>query len=234
MANFRNEKSFERISEKRKKMASEVVAEEKMEVEDSSSVVPEFPALSAKQINAGAVEMRSVKCPPHRYTPLRDQWQNIMAPLVKYMKLQVRFNPKTRTVDMKTSELTTDAGALQKGCDFVEAFMMGFEVQDSVALLRMDDLYIRMFEIKDVKDLKGDHLNRAIGRIAGAGGKTKYAIENATKTRIVLAHTKIHILGTFSNIKIAQDAICSLILGAPPGKVYNRMRQVASRSKQRF
>ena len=45
-------------------MASEVVAEEKMEVEDSSSVVPEFPALSAKQINAGAVEMRSVKCPP--------------------------------------------------------------------------------------------------------------------------------------------------------------------------
>ena len=53
------------------------------------------------------------------------------------------------------------------------------------------------------------------GRIAGKDGRTRFTIENASRTRIVLADTKIHILGTFSSIKIARDAVCSLILGAP-------------------
>ncbi len=44
-------------------------------------------------------------------------------------------------------------------------------------------------------------------------------MENATRTRVVLADTKVHILGAFSNIQVARDALCSLILGAPPGKV---------------
>ena len=72
------------------------------------------------------------------------------------------------------------------------------------------------------------------GRIAGKGGKTKFAIENATRTRIVLADSKIHVLGSFANIKIARDAVCDLILGTQPGKVYTKLRSIASRLKERF
>lgn len=60
-------------------------------------------------------------------------------------------------------------------------------------------------------------------------GKTKFTIENATKTRIVLADSKIHILGSYQNIRVCRDAICSLILGSPAGKVYSKLRSTCAR-----
>lgn len=195
---------------------------------------PVFPRLSAAQASGNKIEYRRVRCPTHRYTPLREHWEQILTPLVEYLKLQVRFNTKTRSVEMKTSPHTLDTGALQKGADFVSAFMMGFEVQDSVALLRLDDLYVESFNVTDVKILKGDHLSRAVGRVAGQDGKTRFAIENATRTRIVVADQRIHMLGSYANLRVARNAICDLVLGAPPGKVYNNMRNVAKRMNERY
>jgi len=214
-----------------------MAVEQEMDVAGEAGAVvaslPQFKPLTAEEITNGTTQFRRVRVPAHRFTPLQQQWQNILSPLVEHMKLAVRFNPKTRSVEMKTGP-ETEPGALAKGADFVAAFAMGFEVQDAIALLRLDDLYVESFEVCDVKRLTGDHLSRAIGRIAGQSGKTKNAIENATRTRIVVADHRIHILGSFQNIKIARDAVCRLILGAPPGKVYNQMRGVASRMQERF
>ncbi|KAG8905210.1 pre-rRNA-processing protein pno1 [Tulasnella sp. 403] len=147
--------------------------------------------------------------------------------------LQVRMNLKRKAVEMRTSSYTKETGAIQKGADFVRAFALGFLLADAIALLRLDDLYLDSFEIKDVKTLGGEHLSRAVGRIAGHNGKTRFTIENATRTRIIVADTKIHIMGAFQNIKLARDAIVSLILGSPPGKVYASLRTVSARLKQR-
>jgi len=167
-------------------------------------------------------ESRKVPIPPHRMTPLKTAWPKIFPPLVEHLLLQVRMNLRDKAVELRTSKKTVDPGALQKGADFVKAFSLGFDVDDAIALLRLDDLYIETFEIKDVKTLQGEHLARAIGRIAGKDGKTKFAIENTTKTRVVLADQKIHILGGFQNIRMAREAVVSLILGSPPGKVYGK------------
>ncbi|KAH9930742.1 uncharacterized protein B0H18DRAFT_993332 [Fomitopsis serialis] len=195
---------------------------------------PTFPPLpAAAQRTTLKSEMRRIPIPPHRMTPLKKDWVNIFSPLTEMLQLQVRMNVQRKCVEIRTSKHTHDIGAIQKGADFVKSYALGFDVNDAIALLRLDDLYLDSFEIKDVKTLHGDHLSRAIGRIAGQDGKTKFTIENASRTRIVLADTKIHILGSFQNIKVARDAIVSLILGSPPGKVYAGLRTVSSRMRQR-
>ncbi|KAI4208354.1 MAG: hypothetical protein LQ348_000205 [Seirophora lacunosa] len=207
--------------------------EEASEMQVDQEGRPKFPAVKSSKARHVAAT-RKVLVPPHRMTPLKSSWPKIYPPLVEHLKLQVRMNIKGKAVELRTSKFTTDAGALQKGEDFVKAFTLGFEVDDAIALLRLDDLYIETFEIRDVKTLHGEHMGRAIGRIAGKDGKTKFAIENASKTRIVLADQKIHILGGFKNIHVAREAIVSLILGSPPGKVYGNLRTVASRMKENF
>ncbi|ORX40846.1 hypothetical protein BD324DRAFT_612284 [Kockovaella imperatae] len=202
--------------------------------EPSSSASGFAPLPASAQSSVLKNEFRRIPIPPHRMSPLKREWVNLYTPMVEMLGLQVRMNIKRRAVELKTSGHTVDSGAVQKGADFVKAFALGFEVNDALALLRLDDIYLDSFEIKDVKTLHGDHLSRAIGRIAGEGGKVKFSIENASRTRIVLAETHVHILGSVQNIKIARDAISSLILGSPPGKVYAHLKAVGARMKQRF
>lgn len=213
------------------------------------------------------LNMRRIFVPPHRYTPLKNNWIDIIRPIVEHMKLQIRMNIKMKCIEvrippnkitnngenknnnnnsdinnnemyieknMNNNIINMQGNLLEKTMDYLKAYMLGFELKDSIALLRLDDIFIESFEIKDVKRLVGGHISRCIGRISGKEGKTKYIIENTTHTRIVLADTKIHILGSFHNIKLARNAICSLILGSPPSKVYNHLKTVSKRIQEKL
>ncbi|CAK0784452.1 hypothetical protein CVIRNUC_007656 [Coccomyxa viridis] len=188
-----------------------------------------FAPMSVFDQNGKKIDFRRITVPQQRMTPLKTAWLSLYTPVTEQLHLDMRMNLKTRKVEIKTTPKTVDIGHLQKAADFVHAFILGFEVADAIALLRLDDLFIESFEIKDVKTLRGEHLSRCIGRISGKSGKTKFTIENSTKTRVVLADTRIHILGSYQNIRVCRDAICGLILGSPPGKVYSKLRSVCSR-----
>ncbi|OMJ25874.1 Pre-rRNA-processing protein PNO1 [Smittium culicis] len=210
------------------------VAEFKAEKISQDGSKPDFKPVDPKELVNGKVQTRKIRIPANRFTPLKNNWMKVYTPIVEHLKLQIRMNPRAKIVEIRTCKDTEDPSSIQKAADFVRAFSLGFDIDDAAALLRLEELYIESFEIKDVKTLQGDHLARAIGRLAGKDGKTRFTIENASKTRIVLAETKIHILGSFKNIKIARDAISNLILGSPPGKVYANLHTIASRLKERF
>ena len=93
--------------------------------------------------------MRKIHVPPNRFNPLKDNWMKVYTPIVDYLKLQIRFNLKTRNIELKTCPDTIDIGSLQKAADFIRAFCLGFEVEDSLALVRLDDLFLETFEVTD-------------------------------------------------------------------------------------
>lgn len=183
--------------------------------------------MAPKQV---ARDYAKVIVPSNRMKPLKENWTTIAKVLVEHMKIQIKMNLKKKCVEMRTGETTKDPCAIRKCEDFLKAFMCGFDLQDAIAMLRLEDLYLETFLIKDVKaNLHGDHLSRCIGRICGEKGKTKNAIENSTRTRILVQDQKIHILGSYTNTQLARNSICSLILGAPPGKVYSSLRIIGKK-----
>ena len=74
---------------------------------DHTMARPESAALDAAA--EGRVEYRKVRVPAHRYTPLRKAWPQIVTPLVEQLKLQVRFNPRSRCVELRSAPTTPDA-----------------------------------------------------------------------------------------------------------------------------
>lgn len=202
----------------------------------------------ANQLRGPSVEIhsasyRSIRIPGHRMVHVRRMWAQICKPVVKYLKLQIRMNSVKKIIELRMAKAAVvedstlkSRNPIQKGSDFIRAAVMGFELKDALALIRMDDVYLESFDIRDVKffNKKSDHWMRAIGRIAGQYGKIKYSIENSTNSRIIIFGFKVHILGSFSSIRLARNSISRLVIGSAPGNVYAKLRTVSNRMKHKF
>ncbi|CAG8570699.1 9491_t:CDS:2 [Racocetra fulgida] len=102
---------------------------DEVETEKSAMVVdntisecnkPKFRPAKRHELR-GSTQFREIPVPRHRFSPLLKEWKKIYEPLVKHLNLQVRMNLKAKRV----------------------------EIRDAIAILRVDDLYIDSFDIKD-------------------------------------------------------------------------------------
>ena len=119
-----------------------------MEVEKEASEPTAQPTKAKREKTNDDTDFRKVFVPSHRYTPLKENWMKVFTPVVEHLKLQIRFNLKTRNVEIKAGKDTEDIANLQKAADFVRAFILGFDVDDALALLRLDDLFLDSFEVQ--------------------------------------------------------------------------------------
>ena len=78
--------------------------------EDATTVArPAFPPVKREKLASG-LEMRKIPVPSHRYSPLKENWMKLFTPIVEHLHLQVRFNLKSRQVEIRSCKDTEDIG----------------------------------------------------------------------------------------------------------------------------
>ncbi|GCA62814.1 hypothetical protein KIPB_006000, partial [Kipferlia bialata] len=89
--------------------------------------IPKFAKQSSEAAASGSAEdidvapgFRRVYIPANRYSPLMRDWKQITEPLMKHLKLDVRYNRKVKAVEIRTSDKTVKPSALLKGAEFIE------------------------------------------------------------------------------------------------------------------
>ena len=132
---------------------------QEMDEEDDNIMVETYDKAEDHEINideitkpselTGNTDFRRIAVPQHRMTPLRSSWETIVKTIVERLKLQIRMNTKKKCVEIKSSEQTDDKMNIQRAADFIKAFVLGFNLNDAIAMLRLDDLYLETFEIRD-------------------------------------------------------------------------------------
>lgn len=80
-------------------------------------------------------EIRRVKVPFHRMNPLKQSWDSIVQILTEKMSLLIRMNLRTRQVELKNSQACQDNLNLNRGAEFLKAFMLGFSLNDCISML---------------------------------------------------------------------------------------------------
>lgn len=174
-------------------------------------------------------EIQKVPVPASKLAGLKAHWVEVIKPVVELAKLQIRMNVGKKTIEVRASPTTEDLTMLPKSVEYLKAYVAGFSIVDSEALLRLDDMFLESFEISDVKRLQGGHLDRAIGRVIGSDGKVKLAVENATRTRISVSGNRIYMLGSFANLKTGRNVISQLVMGASPSKIFEKLKIISRR-----
>lgn len=100
-----------------------------------------------------------------------------------------------------------------------KAFGRGFDFETALNLLD-EEYFLEMIEVKDFAGKSKVRQTVLKARVIGTGGKMKKQIEKFTETKIAIYGKTISIIGKWSNVQNAKEAIGMLLSGRSHSTVY--------------
>ncbi|MBI2667579.1 RNA-processing protein [Candidatus Woesearchaeota archaeon] len=148
----------------------------------------------------------------------------------KYGKLRKELEKITKTsikVDSENNIITLkseDSLSIFNATPIIKAIARGFN-PEIAQLLSEEDHILEIIDIKDYSGNSKKKLIRLRSRCIGTSGKARQEIEQLTNTNISIYGKTISIIGRTDDVDIAKDAMESILLGAPHGKVYRKIQE---------
>ncbi len=117
------------------------------------------------------------------------------------------------------NEDLVDPVLMLKSGEVIKAIGRGFTPAQALKLLN-DDFYLEIIPLRQLGGTSANAIRRLRSRLIGTGGKTRKTIEEYTKVSMVILGNTVSLIGRFTSLVDAKEAINKLANGANHTSVY--------------
>ncbi|MCS7109892.1 MAG: KH domain-containing protein [Candidatus Caldarchaeum sp.] len=174
-----------------------------------------------------------VNIPKERVGVLIGEGGSVKSEIEKILGVVLQVDSREGTVVINLAKPVEEGGdpsALFKARDIVTAIGRGFPPEKALKLAR-DGYALSVIDLTDVVGNNINHLTRVKARVIGSQGKTRKIIEETCHVDVSVYGDTVAIIGEFEDVRAAEEAVTTLVEGAPHGAVYRMVNEYARRRK---
>ncbi|MDW8063156.1 MAG: KH domain-containing protein [Candidatus Caldarchaeum sp.] len=174
-----------------------------------------------------------VNIPKERIGVLIGEGGSVKSEIEKILGVVLQVDSREGTVVINLAKRVEEGGdpsALFKARDIVTAIGRGFPPEKALKLAR-DGYALSVIDLTDVVGNNINHLTRVKARVIGSGGKTRRIIEETCHVDVSVYGDTVAIVGEYEDVRAAEEAVMTLVEGAPHGAVYRMVNEYARRRK---
>lgn len=139
--------------------------------------------------------------------------------LEKSLQCKLDVDSDTGEVFITPNEDLNDPVLVIKSAEVIKGIGRGFTPQQALKLLH-DDYYLEIIQIRQLVGTSPNAIRRLRSRLIGTNGKTRKTIEEYTKISMVILGNTISLIGLYTGLVDAKEAINRLAKGANHSSVY--------------
>jgi len=130
----------------------------------------------------------------------------------------------------KPPEEGGDPSSLFKARDIATAIGRAFSPERAFKLFE-DDVVLTIIDLSEYVGRSSSNLTRVRARLIGTAGKTRKIIEENCHVDLSIYGDTVAIIGSAQDVKAAEEAVTTLIKGAPHNAIYRMVDEYARRRK---